>query len=415
VGIALGLTLACKYTVLLVCPLLLFVIDAPFRAGWKRRDFVAAILIALTLAGPWYSRNLILTGDPIFPADVKLFGLRLFTGLFGTERDQQLRSAGGAWRMLSATYHSLPTVLLAALALTWCAACLAAGRSLLTDPMRRAALLGSAVTLLLFLVASPHHEVRYLFPLIVLWFDTATLAITRWIPTAWAKLGTAILLAGVSTATSFDLTLLNRIATLGATALVITAVGIALLMLLHRRPKFAMPTGVLCAIAAATAVYIYWHAYIGLYRDGAASAWSMKYPGETPVWQFLRDETQIPVDANIAFANTQVTYPLYGFNFQRDVAYAPIRRGLHSFLQFPRMGDDVPGDLIVQTMSRVMTENPDRRTWLENLKAQDSKYLVIFRHGMVDDPAELGFAESDPSHFARCYGDDFAVVYKIGN
>ena len=37
VGIAMGLVLASKYTVLLVCPVFLFMIDAPIRAGWRAR------------------------------------------------------------------------------------------------------------------------------------------------------------------------------------------------------------------------------------------------------------------------------------------------------------------------------------------------------------------------------------------
>jgi hypothetical protein len=412
-GIALGLTLATKYTVLLVCPLLLFVVDAPFRAGWKRRDFATALLIAVALAGPWYLRNLLVAGDPLFPADVKLLGIRLFTGLFGTEHDQSLRAAGGIRHMLAETYHSLPLGLLIALAITWLAACVAAGRSLLTNPLRRAALLGSAATLLLFLVASPHHEVRYLFPLIVLWFDSATLAISRWIPTAGGKLAAAVLLAAISTATSFDITLLHRTAQFAGFAGAFAASGIALALLLNRWPKFALPAGGLLLLAAATEIYIDWHAYLNKYRNDTASAWTFSNPDEAPAWQFIRDETQVPADANVAFANTQFTYPLYGFHYQRDVAYAPTRRGLHSFLEFPRMGDDVPGDLIVATMTRVMTEDPDRQTWLDNLHALGSKYLVVFRRGMVEHPVELEYAESDPAHFVRRYDDDFAVVYEI--
>ncbi len=412
VGIAVGLMLASKYTVLLVCPLFLFLIDAPFRAGWKRRDFIIASLTALALAGPWYLRNLLLTGDPLFPADVKLFGMRLFTGLFGTERDQQLRSAGGAWRMLATTYHSLPAVLLAPLALAWIAACAAAGRSVLVNPMRRAALPGSMAVLLLFFLASPHHEVRYLFPLIALWFDSATLAITRWLPGAAARLAAGLLLAGISIATSFNHALLQEIVVLAGTAALISATGLGLLFLLHYRPRLVLPAFLCALLLGATMIYLFWLGYLKNYRAAAAELWSMGYDGAS-VWGFVRDETQVPADANIAFANTQFDYPLYGFNYARDVAYAPTRRGLHSFLHFPRMGDDVPGDLIVQTMTRIMTEDPDRQTWLDNLAAMQAQYLVVFRHEMVENPVELRFAATDPAHFVPRYSDDTAVVYEI--
>jgi hypothetical protein len=399
--------------VLLVCPLLLLVVDAPFRAGWKRRDFAIALLITVALAGPWYLRNLVLMHDPLFPADVKLLGVRVFTGLFGTERDQQLRSAGGIRQMLSSTYHSLPVLLLVALAVTWCAACVAAGRSLLRDPMRRAALLGSAATLLLFLVASPHHEVRYLFPLIVLWFDSATLAITRWIPTTGGKLAAAALLAGVSTATSFDLNVVHRILPFAISAGVFAAVGVGLAMLLARQPRLRIPTLATALLATSAGIYIFWHAYLGQSANLSTYIWTEAYPSDGTAWAFIRDETKIPSDANIAFANTQFTYPLYGFNFRRDVAYAPTRRGLHSFRDFPRMGETVPGDLIVQTMTRVMTADPDKQTWLDNLHAQRANYVVIFRHEMVEHPVEINFAESEPARFVRVYADDDSVIYEI--
>jgi hypothetical protein len=412
-GIALGLMLACKYTVLLVCPLFLFLVDAPFRAGWKRREFAIAIFVAALLAGPWYLRNLLLTGNPLFPAEIRLFGIHLFPGLFGTERDQQLRTAGGAWRMLSATYHSLPIVLLLTLPLAWVAACIAAGRSLLADPMRRAVLLGSMAVLLLFLAASPHHEVRYLFPLIVLWFDSAALAIVRWLSKPWMQIGAALLLAGISTATSFNVLLENRIAELAAIAVLIAGIGIGILLLIHRRPVLIRPAISLMLLMGAAGIYVYWHAYVTSCRDGCVGAWALRYSDEAPAWGFIRDSKEVPSDANVAFANTQFTYPLYGFNFQRDVAYAPTRRGLHSFLQFPRMGDDVPGDLIVQTMTRVMVEDPDRQTWLENLESMQARYLVVFRHEMVENPIELRYAAEEPGKFVVRYQDAQAVVFEI--
>ena len=414
VGIAIGLALASKYTVLLVCPLFLFLVDAPFRAGWKRRDFAVAITIATVLAAPWYLRNILLTGDPLFPADIKLFGVRLCTGLFGTERDQQLRTAGGAWRMLSSTYHSLPVAPLVALAIVWIAACAAAGRSLLFHPMRRATVAGSMGVLLLFLKASPHHEVRYLFPLIVLWFDCAALAISHWLPNRWMQFTGGLLLAGISTSTSFDASLSHRIAELTAYAIIITAVGAGLTFLLQRRQTFRRPLAFIALIAGLAAIYVYWHADLRLYRENCANAWAMRYIETGPAWRFIRSDN-VPATAPVAFANTQFNYPLYGFNFEREVGYAPTRRGLHSFLNCPRMGDNVPGDLIAKTMTRVMTQDPDRKTWLENLSAMNARYLVVLRHEMVENPVELRFAEGDPSHFAVRYSDDASIIYEIMN
>ena len=267
-GIALGLMLASKYTVLLVCPLFLFLMDAPFRAGWKRRDFAIAIVIAALLAGPWYLRNILMTGNPLFPAEIRPFGIHLFPGLFGTERDQQLRTARGAWRMLSSTYHSLPIALLVMLPVAWIAACIAAGRSLLVDPMRRATILGSMAVLLLFLAASPHHEVRYLFPLIVLWFDSAAFAIVRWLSKPWMQICAALVLAGTSTATSFNVLLERRIAGFAGMALVIAVLGVGIVLLIHHRPMVKRPAMLVALLLCAGGIYVCWHAYVTSYREG---------------------------------------------------------------------------------------------------------------------------------------------------
>lgn len=411
VGVALGMTLASKYTILLVCPIFLFMLDAPTRAGWRKKQFAIALVAATALSAPWYLRNLLLTGNPLFPADVRLLGFRLFTGLFGTERDLQLRTTHGIREMLTATYHSMPVALLAPLALLWIGSCAAAGSSVFRDPLRRTCLLGSVLVLLLFIIASPHHEVRYLFPLILIWFACAVPAISRWLPTYTLQISAAILLAAISTATTFISALLGSIAAQSLTALLFAAAGIGLILLLAGLPQLRRPALLIAIIAGGLSIYVYWHAFLGLYRAGCITRWALGYPDEAPVWQFVRDE--LPPDANLAFANTQFTYPLYGFDYQRDVAYAPTHQGLHSFEDFPRMGDDVPGDLIVQTMTRIMLEHPDRQTWLENLQAMHARYLLVFQHGLTDDPPELRFARSDPDRFIPRFSDSAAIVFEI--
>lgn len=409
-GIALGITLASKYTVLLVCPIFLFMIDAPHRAGWRAKQYAIALLTTAVLALPWYIRNFHLTGNPLYPVDVNIFGVRIFNGLFGTERDQQLRAATGIWHMLAATYHSLPTVLLALVGLLWLFAVPAAGRAILIDPLRRTCIVGSAAVLALFFAASPHHEVRYLFPLIVLWFAVAPLAIGAWLPARFA-VAAAIVLTAVSVFSGFKSMLLQNVVEQAAVALVIAATGVGLMLLLRWRPWWRAPLVIAVMAITFPAAYVYWHAYVKVYREGCSFIWHAGYPVEAEPWQFIRD--QIPADANVDFANTQFTYPLYGFSYDRDVAYAPTRRGLASFVDLPRLGDKVPGDLIVQRMTQVMVADPDRTTWLTNLRKSKARYLLVFRHSLVANPIELRFAAQSPDTFLPVFNDDAATVYRI--
>jgi hypothetical protein len=427
-GIALGMTLACKYTVLLACPLLLFLVDAPLRAGWKRRQWFVAIVTCLVLFAPWYVRNIVLTGNPLFPVDVKPLGITLFHGLFGTERDQQLRSAGGVWHMLGQTYHSLPAVMVALLGVGWLGALLGAGRAALREPITRACTIGSVVTVAVFLVTSPHHEVRYMFPIFVLWFGATGLAIARWIPKPPAQVVVAGLIALSSVVTGFEHRLIGRMIGLLLPAIIITAIVLAALFAWKRLnpPRFALVAVRVTALAAAVLiavplVYVFWEAYLMQYYEkdpqrqavaGIPYAWRDTYSREAPLWAFVREN--LPDDAHIAVANTYYVYPFLDDAYRRRVDYAPVLSGLHDFLHLPRLGDTVPGDLIVERMTRVMNAEPDKQTWLANLRAMGAQFLVIATIPEEPNPPEARFVAEDAWRFERLFENPTAgSVYRI--
>lgn len=415
VGIAFGFVLASKYTVLLVCPVFLFMIDAPFRAHWRARQVIIAVGIVLVMAGPWYLRNVGLTGNPLYPVDVSFAGVHL-RGLFATERDQQLRSAGGVWRMLAHTYHSLPAIVIALLLAGWIAACLAGGRTVLRDPLRRACAIGSVATLIVFLVTSPHHEVRYVFPFFVLWFAVLGMAVGGWVKNPRVQAAAAFVPAAISTATSFDRAFAGNIAIFTAEALGLAAAVTALVRLqmrvlhLQRRSLALAALGLLVLLALT--IYVCWHAYVSQYLALRPDVWAeYQYPRQGPLWKFV--EEQLPADTTAAYANTFFVYPLYDARFQRRVIYAPVRRGLHDFWHLPRMGDRVPGDLILEAMAADMNADPDRATWIENLRAAGAAYLVIDKREIVPNPPELLFARGEPQVFKPVYEDPRGVVFRI--
>lgn len=425
VGLAFGMVLACKYTVLLACPLFLFLADAPFRARWRARHWLIALGTGLVLFAPWYVRNAVLTGNPLYPVDVKLFGATIFEGLFGTERDRQLRTAAGVWTMLGGTYHSLPAALLAVLGAGWLAGLAGAGRAVLREPLLRACLLGTAVTFGIVLVTSPHHEVRYMFPIILLLFGVAGLAIERWVRPGWARGMVAASVAMASVATGFESSFAPQIAGLLLPAAVVTTVGItavaAQVWLLKLDARKLAVAGTLAALVAAMGVYVQWQAYLGRYYEkpddkgeggeGIPLAWGLQYPREAPLWTFVRE--RVPDDASIAVANTYFVYPFYDAQYRRRVVHAPVHRGLHEFLHVPRLGDTVPGDAIVQRMTDVMNAEPDRATWLENLRRSEARYVVVARFPHEANPPEGRFAAQDLVHFEKIFDDPGGTVYRI--
>jgi hypothetical protein len=81
-GTALGLAGGVKFLALINSP---FVLLPALMAFSRRRDAKAAIAFAVAAAvvgSPWYLRNMFLTGNPIFPADVSLFGRVIFPGAY---------------------------------------------------------------------------------------------------------------------------------------------------------------------------------------------------------------------------------------------------------------------------------------------------------------------------------------------
>jgi hypothetical protein len=424
VGLAFGMVLASKYTVLLACPLFLFMADAPFRARWRVKDWAVALTVGAVLFVPWYVRNAVLTGNPLYPVDVKLFGVAVFEGMFGTERDAQLRSAGGVWKMLGTTYHSLPPALIAIIGAGWLAALAGAGRSVLRDPLRRACLLGTAATFGVFLATSPHHEVRYMFPILLLLFGVVGLAIERWVRPAPARVAVAAAVAVVSIATGFATDVAALAARLLLPATLLTILGVALVAaqvwwLKWDAKKLAM-AGAGAVVAGAMWAFVDWQAYVTRYYvkpddDGYKAipvAWDLQYPREAPLWTFVRE--QLPADARVAVANTYFVYPFLDAEYRRRVSHAPVRRGLHDFLDFPRLGDTVPGDLIVQRMTDVMNAEPDLATWLENLRRSGAEYLVTARFEHEDDPPEARFVAQERGRFEPLFNDpDAGAVYRI--
>ena len=81
-GVALGLAVGVKfvalsYAPLMALPMLIFL--------WRNRDgrsFAYWVLGLLAAGAPWYLRNLALTGNPLFPMQVSLFGANIFPGAY---------------------------------------------------------------------------------------------------------------------------------------------------------------------------------------------------------------------------------------------------------------------------------------------------------------------------------------------
>ena len=416
VGIALGLFLATKYTALLAMPMLLFMIDAPVKAHWRWKQWGLAAGVAMSIAGPWFVRNWWVTGNPLFPIDVNLAGVRVFEGMFTTSRSEDLRTLtetpegrAGLWRILTGTYFSMLPPLFVTLLVAWAAAAVVGGWRVLRDPVARTCVFGPIIGIAAFAFTSPYAEVRFVDPAFLLLFGCAALSVSA--APVWAAIPLGVLLLGLSVFTGFTV---NRETFIGAGAAV--AVVTLMVFVVHehvRRLDGRLGAAAALAAALALAAYLYVNqdADVHRYEQLTHTAWVSQYGPIADGWAFVSDN--VPDDAVLAYTNTQFTYPLIGFEGDRRLAYAPTRPGVTSLHMLPRLEEPVSGERLVQELARVTVGHADRDTWLNNLRAAGADYLFVPRAAVVTEPPELAFARAESERFEPVFENEAVVVYRI--
>jgi hypothetical protein len=415
IGIAVGLAAATKYTFVFAAPLLLLVIDAPVRAGWTARRWAIAVTCALVIAGPWYLRNLLLTGNPVYPVEITVLGRRVLPGSLRALPSERLRSVAGLRAVLVRGFHAPPVPLLVLLVLGWLGGVIVAARDAVRQPLVRVCLVGPPVCLALFIAKAPYGEVRFLFPSLAVVFVAAGLAVCRWrrvAPTVGVAL--AAIVAGVSLFTSYVATWL--VAEIAVPAALITAAAVALAWAderLRRNPRLRAYAAGVAALALAVPVYVYWPSYVRHCREIQPVFWARpeEYPRLAGGWKFVAEN--VPPDAAIAYTNAYLVYPLQGVPPVRPVLYVPVRADVADFLHLPRFPEPVSGEHIEETFSRLLCEHPDRETWLRRLLASGAAYLYVGRSTPVGDPPEMGFAADDPAHFTRVFADEGSAIFRV--
>lgn len=109
-GTALGLLLATKYIGVLYAPVVLLILGVMWLVERRREARRGAVLLAILIAalivtaGYTYLRNAVTTGNPIFPAPVRLFGVEIFPGWESadiTNRDDAPEFKIDVWHFLT--------------------------------------------------------------------------------------------------------------------------------------------------------------------------------------------------------------------------------------------------------------------------------------------------------------------------
>jgi 4-amino-4-deoxy-L-arabinose transferase-like glycosyltransferase len=419
IGAAVGLMLATKYTALLALPALLLVVDAPFRAGWTLRRFAAAIGLVLLIAGPWYLRNIWLTGNPFYPIEIHVFGARVFPGMFATARSTELSSFGSVWRLLTARDQSLPLWPMIPVLIGCVAAITGRFRALRSEPLIRLCLLGPLVAVGVFVAASPYAEVRFLFPAFLLLYAAAGIAIAHWLK-SWSceRLAAAavILIASWATAWRGEAFRVLGPELVGiATLVLLTGLGVTyLLVRFPERRRVMIQYGSLAAVLALVGtIYVNWDAYVESCRHNAYPAYHFPYGPTADVWKFIRDD--LPPDEPLAYSNTYLIHPMSGFEHRRRLVYLPTRRGVQHLHDLPPLPGKYSGENLVPAVAAQLTADTDATGWLQRLKASGAKHLVIFHggEGVVKTPPEPPIVAANPAAFEVEFNNEAATVWRV--
>jgi len=412
-GIAIGLLLATKFTVLLSLPILLLMLGR----GWNARRTIAVFICIVVLAGPWYLRNIFLTGNPLYPTSVTIGGFTLLRGMLHVHRSALVATPAGAWHVFTGGYYGIPLLLACLMIAGWIGGLIAAGRGLLSDRLKRTAIPGVVIGIGLFVMLAPYGEMRFAYPSLLLMFVAMCIALVR-LP-KFAQLAAAGLIALVAAATAFKFLWARDFMTTGAIFALIGA-GAAWIAMRSETGRKAV-VGALAAACVGIALYAYvnWAAYVKQCEYDSTAAWSMPAPDQYgamgEVWKYVRDET--PPSATIAYANTYFTYPLMGFSYDHRVVYAPTRAGLERFVDMPPIPERISGEQITGRVIDLLRENPDRSQWLARLRRSGAQCLVVGKHlaesHNMSPPPELGLAAADPARFVKMFENEAGVVFRI--
>ncbi len=393
-GLSIGLLAATKYPALVVLPILLLAIDAPWRAGWRGGRYGLATLVAAMLVAPWLVRNAVLTGNPIYPLEIRALGRTILPGLFTVQHDPALRRIAGVWHMLTAGYHAInPWLIVPLLALSGVPV-VRAPRRLIRSPALRLAALGAPLGLGAFVLLSPHPEVRYFFSSLIPLFSGAMIGIVLLSIPTWIGYVIAGSIAAGSIFSGFEST--ASVAQFAGTGLIVGVIGAALAWWADRPARRWVIAGT-AAVFLSLIAYVHFSAYVNLYRDATDVVWDEIYGDEAGLWRYVRHQT--PADATIGYTGTYLTYPLYGFDLTRRVTYVPTRSGVEKFLDLPFLGSEIPGYQLVDAVTAAMRENPDRVAWARRLSEQGITHLLIVRTRLPGTPIEWAWARQSPSQF----------------
>jgi hypothetical protein len=438
-GAALGLAAGVKYTGLVwalsLCPLIFAAIARRRPGGRWVYPVLLALGIATVLGGYSYVRNLWAGGNPVLPLHLALAGRTLFPGAraageyFGSALHQPaLDALAVSPRALLDLGPMVPFCLVGALV-----SLLGAGRirsraasTSYATPM--AALLGIA----LFLLAIPYREPRH-----VLVPASLAIAVLPGLVPERTSARSVPWLLGLLPGLNLPATLFywaKDLARVGpgprhaSAVAAVVALSILLWRSSHRTaapgtapspPNRAGPS-LWRALLAGSLILVLLSALLAAYESRRFAQWerywSTRYPRGTRearadfaeaarAWRVVAERTR-SIPTLVAYAGTNIPYPLAGYGLRNEVLFVPRNSNWESWhFDWTTRVPDPFG-------------RPSLDSWLSNVRRLAPRYLCIFRELKGNDPQErfpieAAWADAHRGMFRLAWATRWARIYEV--
>lgn len=403
-GLALGLLVGTKYAGVLLLPVvglpLLLALAAQRRAGGRSLAGVLALLLgAAALTGGYvYSRNLVTAGNPLFPANVTLFGTTLLRGwphvtaeAWRARPEYPIDSSRFLLDNAAQLGPLFAWLLLPAALLAPAGALARRGRALADRLLDAAALALPLGAWALFLtVFFDHRDVRYLLAGVAM-----TAVAAAWLASRLPGVSGVIAHGGLAIAAGLALSAL-----LTPTHTVLVAlVGLALGWTWPEWAEWAKRFGERGSAFAVPAI-----ALLGI-------------AGADPLAHRARDYERYRLDNERAAATVEalargraVTLAYVGWN----QPYLFLGNGLRHRVRMPPTHREPGAELYVWGGSLVMPHDAfDREAWIANLEAAEVELVVVVRG--TDDQPERGWIDELPTRFALLWNDGRTEIWRFAS
>lgn len=420
-SMALGLLLGTKTVALPYCFLLFIPFLCLSLKNFSKPHFLAlSILIIILLGGFSYIRNFFITGNPLYPLDLKLFGNTIFNGVmdksvyeahFKSEDYSLAKMLFHEGLGLQTTVFILPAVFLA----------LPATLFKKRKPVNFNLIYFLILPLFIYLVYRyiiPLANTRYLYPLLGIGTITGIFLFKiLGIPRTLLNILTAIcVLASVPELAKRQELVAAIILTVLLFFGLLPAIKYIRKKSFIKSPLFIFPFLYLLLCFFSLAVRFYqlneYPAYIKMVK------YSGFWPDATYAWEWLNKNTQ---GNNIAYAGRPVPFPLYGTNFKNDVYYVSVNKQepakLHYFPQSRyRWGYDFSALHKNLEEKGNYRAGADYSVWLDNLTSHMTDYLFVYSLHQTRDvefPIEDRWAKENPDRFKLVFTNSTVHIYEI--